>query len=88
LQSLIPGRKNVVRPALINPEKGFFTSAAHQIWTHKKFSSRQRLKIAVGQVFCFFVVFFFFFFFFWKNDFPRIGDAKFKEGVFVGNQIR
>jgi len=82
LQSLIPGRKNVVRPALINPEKGFFTSAAHQIWTHKKFSSRQRLKIVVGQVF------FFFFFFFWKNDFPRIGDAKFKEGVFVGNQIR
>jgi hypothetical protein len=50
LQSFVPRRKYVVRVALINPEKSFLTSAAHQIWTYKKIE-RKRLKIALSQVF-------------------------------------
>ena len=67
--------KKSVAKRLINREKSFFTSAAHQIWTHKKISSRQRIKTARDLRFR-------------KNDFLRITADKIKERAFVGLQIR
>jgi hypothetical protein len=32
----IPGQKDVLNTQVINPKKAYFTSAAHQTWSHKK----------------------------------------------------
>ena len=67
--------KNVTNTPLIRREKkSLFTSLAHQTWTHKNFV-KAWIKLALDLCI-------------WKYKFARITDAKIKEGVFVGPQIR
>jgi hypothetical protein len=64
----------VVNTPFVNTEKSLFTFVAHQTWTHKKFrQGNDQCSVT---------------FMYLKNKCPRGSDAKTKEGVFVGPQIR
>ena len=72
--SLTPGEKNVVNPPLFLPEKIFLPPL------HTKLGFGKNYVIAMdktGRAFKYF-----------RNTFPNVSDAKIREGIFIGTQIR
>jgi len=73
-KSLTPGEKNVVNPPLVPPEK-IFLPPLHIKTGLVKNSAKGMDKTGCG-------------FEYLRNKFPNLSDAKIKEGIFVGPQIR
>jgi hypothetical protein len=72
-----PKREPLIRQKNVcidQPSTFLCTSAAHQNWTHK-ISAKVMDQESAG-------------FMYFKNKLPRVSDAKIKEGVLVGPQIR
>jgi hypothetical protein len=70
----IPGQKYVVYISLINPEKFHKTSLHIELGLVKNFVKTMDQNSAG--------------FMYWENKFPRISDAKTKDGLFFGPRIR
>ena len=73
-RSLTPGKMNVTNTPLVNPEDIFLPPLHIKLGLMKNFVKAMD-KSGVG-------------FLYLKEKFPTISDAKIKEGVFVGPQIR
>lgn len=73
-ESLIPGQKNVSRVSLVNPEKIFLPPL------HIKLGLMKNFVKAMDQHSDGFL--------YLKSKFPKVSDAKLKEGIFIGPQIR
>lgn len=73
-ESLIPGQKNVACVPLVNPEKIFLPPLHIKLGVMKNFVKAMD-KLSDG-------------FLYLKSKFPKVSDAKLKEGVFIGPQIR
>lgn len=73
-ESLIPGQKNVSYASLVNPEKIFLPPLHIKLGVMKKFVKAMD-KLSDG-------------FLYLKSKFPKVSDAKLKEGIFIGPQIR
>jgi len=72
--SLTPGEKNVVNPPLVLPEKIFLPPLPIKLGPMKNF-----VKV-MDKTGCGFE--------YLRNMFPNVSDAKIKEGIFIGPQIR
>jgi hypothetical protein len=74
VESLTSGRKNVVNTLINQPPKKFYLPPFHiRFGLIKIFKAMDQNSAGFMCL---------------KNNFPRISDAKIKEGVFVGPQIR
>jgi hypothetical protein len=73
-QALIPGQKNVMHQQLVDPKKIYLPPLHIKLGLMKNFVKAMD-KESDG-------------FLFLKQKFPRISDAKIKEGIFVGPQIK
>jgi len=72
--SLTPGEKNVVNPPLVLPEKIFLPPLHIKLGLTKDFVKGMD-KTGCGFEYV-------------RNKFPNVSDAKIKEGIFIGPQIR
>ncbi|GBP18527.1 hypothetical protein EVAR_12988_1 [Eumeta japonica] len=72
--ALIPGQRNVLHTPLINPEDVLLPPLHIKLGLMKNFVKAMNKN---GDRFCYL-----------KKKFPNISDAKIKEGIFVGPQIR
>jgi len=72
--SLTPGEKNVVNLPLVLPEKIYLPPLVHKVGPHGNFVKGID-KCSRG-------------FDYLRNHFPSVSDAKIKEGLFIGPQIR
>jgi hypothetical protein len=72
--SLIPGKKNELNKPLVNPEKVFLSPLHIKLGLMKNFVKAMD-RNGVG-------------FMYLKHKFSTLSDAKVKEGIFVGPQIR
>jgi hypothetical protein len=72
--SLIPGKKNMLNNPLVNPEKVFLSPLHIKLGLMKNFVEAMD-KNGAGFIYL-------------KHKFPRLSDAKIKEGIFVCPQIR
>jgi len=72
--SLTPGEKNVVNPSLVLPEKSFLLPLHIKLGLMKNFVKGMD-KTGHGFEYV-------------RNKFPNVSDAKIKEGIFIGPQIR
>ena len=73
-ESLTPGQKNVVHPSLVNSDMIILPSLHIKLGLVKNFVKALD-ENGAG-------------FHYLKEKFPRVGDYKIKEGIFVGPQIR
>ena len=73
-RSLTPGEKNVVNPPLVVPEKIYLPPLHIKLGLMKNFVKGMD---RTGEGFTYL-----------KNKFPKVSEAKIKEGIFVGPQIR
>ena len=73
-RSLIPGQKNVINPSLVDPQKIYLPPLHIKLGLMKNFVKGMD---RTGKGFTYL-----------KTKFPRVSDAKIKEGIFVGPQIR
>jgi hypothetical protein len=69
----VPGRKNVINPALVGKTKIFLSPLHIKFGLTKNFKGMDK----EGEGFAYL-----------KQKFPKVSDAKTKEGIFVGPQIR
>jgi hypothetical protein len=72
--SLIPGKKNVLNNPLVNPEKVVLPPLHIKLRLIKNFV-KAIYKNGAGFTYL-------------KHKFPRLSDAKIKEGIFIGPNIR
>jgi hypothetical protein len=72
--SLTPGEKSVLSPPLVLPEK-IFLSPLHMKMGLMKNILKGTDKTSRGFEYV-------------RNKFPNVSDAKIKEGVFIGSEIR
>ena len=72
--SLTPGEKNVVSPPLVLPENIFLPPLHIKLGLMKNFVKGTD-KTGRGLQYV-------------RNKFPNVSDAKIKEGIFIGPQIR
>ena len=72
--SLTPGEKNVVNPPLVLPENIFLPPLHIKLGLMKNFVKGTD---KTGRRFQYV-----------RNKFPNVSDAKIKEGIFIGSQIR
>jgi len=70
----MPGKKNVVNPPLVLPEKIFLSPLHIKLGLMKNFVKGTD-KTSHGIEYL-------------RNKFPNVSDAKIKEGIFIGPQIR
>lgn len=73
-ETLTVGEKNVVSPALVKPEKVYLPPLHIKLGLMKNFVKAMEREGSGFQ--------------FLKSKFPKISDAKIKEGIFVGPDIR
>ena len=72
--SLSPGEKNVVNPPLVLQEKIFLPPLHIKLGLMKTFVQGMDKTSRVFE--------------YVRNKFPNVSDAKFKEGILIGPQIR
>ena len=72
--SLMPGEKNVINPPLVLPEKIYLPPL------HIKLGLMKNLVKGTDKTGCGFK--------YVRNKFPNVSDAKIKDGIFIGPQIR
>ena len=72
--SLTPGHENVVKPPLVLPVKTYLPPLYIKLGLMKNFVKGMD-KTSLG-------------FHYLRNKFPNVSDAKMKEGLFIGPQIR
>ena len=71
---LVPGLKNIINPPLVDPDKIYLPPLHIKLGLMKNFVKGMD-KTGSGFTYV-------------RNKFPSISDAKIKEGIFVGPQIR